>query len=65
MGRIWRWYRSGTDAELEARVGVGAREMAAVRTGLETSVVVMSVGVGALERERELVRGLELVLARG
>jgi hypothetical protein len=38
--------------------------MAEERTGLETSVWV-SVGLGMLKRELELVRGLELVLARG
>jgi hypothetical protein len=55
---------NGADAELEAWDGVGVVVTAEEPTGLETSVGV-SVGVGVLERELELVRGLELVLARG
>jgi hypothetical protein len=55
---------NGADVELEARVSVGAGVTAEEHTGWETSVGV-SVGAGVLERVLELVRGLELVLARG
>jgi hypothetical protein len=64
--RCWRWSSARSwraDAEVAARVGVGAWVMAEVHTGLETSAG-ESVGVGVLERQLELVRGVGTVVER-
>jgi hypothetical protein len=58
------WAGNETDTELETRVDVGAGVKAEEHTGLETGVGVRA-RVLVLERELELVRGPELVLARG